>query len=273
MSDIMFTEEEERYIKNRFKLNNDQLEVFLLAAKRYNLNPITNQIYPQVRGSNMTVTTGIDGFRLIADRTRCYAGNDDPIYDNEEDPKKATVTVYKIVGGARCPFTASARWEQYFPGERQGFMWKKMPHLMLGKCAESLALRKAFPAELSGLYTQEEMQQAKSADNGVVVEVEPPTPQREVPAQEEETAKQKFMSLVKEWANVSVPADLFDCCKFIMSDLGYPTDGSAVEEDFVALLEHVETITGKGRTWQGYKKQRQEMVDVANEAAGSDVWE
>jgi hypothetical protein len=70
------------------------------------------------------------------------------------------VTVYKIIGNVRCPFTASARWDQYYPGDEQGFMWRKMPHLMLGKCAEALALRKAFPAELSGLYIKEEMDQA-----------------------------------------------------------------------------------------------------------------
>ena len=123
-------------IENRFldkrvdELTDDQLEVFLCASKRYGLNPIANQIYPQLRGNNMTITTGIDGYRLIADRTGKYAGNDDPVFDDEAQPRKATVTVYKIVGGQRCGFTATARWDQYFPGEKQGFMWKKMPHLV-----------------------------------------------------------------------------------------------------------------------------------------------
>lgn len=142
------------------QFTDDQFAVFRHAIERFRLDPFANQIYAVIRGPGMTVQTGIDGFRLVADRTGRYAGNDDPAFDNEVKPTKATVTVYKIVGNQRCPFTASARWEQYFPGERQGMMWKRMPHLMLGKCAEALALRKAFPAELSGLYTNEELQQA-----------------------------------------------------------------------------------------------------------------
>lgn len=159
------------------ELTDDQFAEFRHAIERFRLDPFGNQIYFQLRldkrtqKRNLTVQTGIDGYRLIADRTDRYAGNDDPVFDSEENPTKATVAVYKIVGNQRCAFSATSRWDQYFPGETQGMMWRKMPHLMLGKCAEALALRKAFPAELSGLYTTEEMQQAdcespKAGGNG-----------------------------------------------------------------------------------------------------------
>ncbi len=144
----------------------DELELFLHQCRRTGLDPMAKQIYFQKRAGKPVIITGIDGYRLVADRTGKYAGNDDPIFDNEESPCMATVTVYKMIGGVRCPFTASARWHQYYPGEKAGAMWDKMPHLMLGKCAEALALRKAFPAELSGMHTDDEM--AQSAEVVVV---------------------------------------------------------------------------------------------------------
>ncbi len=79
-------------------------------------------------------------------------------------PLTAKVTVYKIVEGQRYPFTATARWSEYYPGERMGFQWHQRPYLMLGKCAEALALRKAFPKLLSGMYAQEEMDKTSQAD-------------------------------------------------------------------------------------------------------------
>lgn len=142
-----------------------ELLLFLYQATKAGLDPLAKQIYFRKHRNRksgeetVTILTGIDGYRLIADRTGSYAGNDDPVFDDEQRPGKATVTVYKIVGGVRCAYTASARWEQYYPGDAQGFMWNKMPHLMLGKCAEALALRKAFPAELAGMHVKEEMDQ------------------------------------------------------------------------------------------------------------------
>ena len=108
---------------------------------------------------------GIDGLRSVAERTGDYAGNDDPKFDDEEKPTKATVSVFKMVQGTRVEFTATARWSQYVPLKKDKTiaspLWEKMPHLMLGKCAEALALRKAFPQVMSGLYVAEEMHQAQ----------------------------------------------------------------------------------------------------------------
>lgn len=182
-----FTPEQVDLIKQRVAQDatDDELALFLYQASRTGLDPLAKQIYFQKRinrktnRSEITIITGIDGYRLIADRTGKYAGNDDPVFDAESSPAKATVTVYKIVGGIVCAFTASARWDQYYPGDAQGFMWRKMPHLMLGKCAEALALRKAFPAELSGIYIREEMEQADrepiEAKNERAAQVKPAT--------------------------------------------------------------------------------------------------
>lgn len=144
--------------------NRDELEIFLYHAKRAGLDPLARQIYLVKRKGKATIQVGIDGLRLIADRTGLYAGNDDAIFDVDDRgrPQRATVVVYKMVHGSRCAFSATARWDEYFPGEDSGFQWKKMPHVMLAKCAEAQALRKAFPMEMSGLYVHEEMEQASA---------------------------------------------------------------------------------------------------------------
>ena len=143
----------------------DELKLFLHVADKSGLDPLSRQIYFIKRSGKMTIQTGIDGFRAVADRTGQYVGSSDPVFEeNGKIPLKATVTVNKVVGGIVGNFTATARWEEYFPGEALGFMWNKMPHTMLGKCAEALALRKAFPAQLSGLYTDNEMDQANNDD-------------------------------------------------------------------------------------------------------------
>lgn len=171
-----------------------ELELFLHACKRTGLDPLMKQIYAIKRKNNktntedMSIQTGIDGYRLIADRTGKYAGSDEPQYLIAEDgwPDVASVTVTKLVDGIPCKFTASARWKEY--SQEFSPMWKKMPFLMLGKCAEALALRKAFPAELSGVYTHEEMMQA---DN------EQPT-RAEVIVTNKQTAQAKIAELAKE---------------------------------------------------------------------------
>jgi len=172
-----------------------ELEFFLQVCGRTGLDPFTNQIYFSKRKSwnktkngydeNMVIQTGIDGYRTIASRTGEHAGTDDIVFltktgeqnETEPHPYKATATVYRMIQGQRCVFSASARWDEYAQkGKDGGYsnLWAKMPYLMLGKCAESLALRKAFPFELSGVYTKEEMMQAE--EPAEEVKTQPVTP-------------------------------------------------------------------------------------------------
>jgi len=175
---LQFTPEKIELLKRTIckDSTDDELEMFLYVAQRCGLDPFLRQIHAVKRWDSkqkrnvMSIQTGIDGYRLLADRTGRYAGNDEPIFSHTEigkPPATATVTVYKVVAGVRCPFTATARWDEYKQTKKGGgltFMWVKMPHLMLSKCAEALALRKAFPAELSGIYTNTEMMQADVID-------------------------------------------------------------------------------------------------------------
>lgn len=161
-------------------LSDLELHVFGKVCQQTRLNPILKQIYAIKRSGKMTIQTSIDGYRLIAARTQQLAGTDKALYyyDDKGALIEAEITVYRMIGGQRCPFTASAFMAEYRPGAGQDHMWQKMPHRMLAKCAEALALRMAFPAELSGLYTHEEMEQAGAPDT--YVDSEPATdPERE----------------------------------------------------------------------------------------------
>jgi phage recombination protein Bet len=142
-----------------------ELALFLEVCKATGLNPFQKQIYAIKRSGRMTIQTGIDGYRLIASRTGVHAGTEDAEFETAPDgrPVLARVTVLRFVQGTLARFTATARWSEYAQMTSSGApteMWRKMPHTMLAKCAEALALRKAFPAELSGVYTKEEMMQA-----------------------------------------------------------------------------------------------------------------
>jgi phage recombination protein Bet len=153
----------------------EEVSFFAEVCKRAKLDPFRKQIHAVNRWDNQlqrkvwSYQTGIDGYRAIAHRTGVCAGIEEPKFlpadESTPHPTKATATVWKIVGGQRVPFTASARWDEYVQTTKDGkpnSMWSKMAYGQLGKCAEALALRKAFPEELGGIYTDVEMEQADS---------------------------------------------------------------------------------------------------------------
>lgn len=151
-------------------LNDGEFQMFLYNCKRQGIHPLDGMLIPIPRTDNgvrrLTFVTTVDLLRSRAADTGEYAGSDDAIiaYSEGGQPESATITVWRLVQGVRCAFTATARWVEYFPGEKQGFMWKQKPHIMVAKCAEALALRKAFPKQLAGLYLSEELEQDESPE-------------------------------------------------------------------------------------------------------------
>jgi phage recombination protein Bet len=142
--------------------SDDEFGMFLEVCKFAGLNPFLRQAHFVKRAGVGTVQVGIDGYRSMAEDTGEYVGQDEPAYEYNEDKtlRSATVRVYRR--GWEHPVGATALWDEYaqvFNG-KLGAMWEKMPHVMLSKCAEAQALRKAFPRRLSGIYTDEEMMQA-----------------------------------------------------------------------------------------------------------------
>lgn len=171
----------------------DELKLFLYTAQRTGLDPLAKQIHAIKRWNGrekrevMSIQTGIDGYRLIAERTERYAPGQEPKYESEGGKLvSATAYVKKLVAGTWHEVAATAFWEEYVQTDREGHptpTWKRMPRLMLAKCAEALALRRAFPAEMSGVYTFDEMAQTESAESAPVEaeRIETPLPTNALP--------------------------------------------------------------------------------------------
>lgn len=165
-------------------VSNEEFEIFLMACAKTQLDPFMRQIYAVKRkakkpdgtwGDTMTIQTGIDGYRLIAERTGCYAPGPEPTYVVDSNGNLSSATAYikkQTRDGTWHTVSASAYIDEYCQtftdknsGEKKATgMWGNMPRTMLAKCAEAQALRKAFPSEMSGVYTKEEMLQADPVD-------------------------------------------------------------------------------------------------------------
>jgi phage recombination protein Bet len=179
-----FNPEQLKVLKQQIapKCSDTELDYFIEVCKQTNLSPFTREIYAisretwnpetQRKEPKMSIQVSIDGLRKRAANSGYYDGSTTfwcgedgkwlDVWLKSTPPSAAKTVVYRK--GCGQPFTAVARFDAYkqdFKGKLSG-LWEKMPDIMIGKCSEALALRKAFPEQTAGLYASEEMDQASN---------------------------------------------------------------------------------------------------------------
>lgn len=163
-----FGEEHKRIVRDAFAAGASpaEFEMLWLGAKSRGLDPVRRQIHfvkrwDDAKSANVwSSQTSIDGFRAIAESTGLYDGQDKPVYELDDRGGVLSVEVAVYRKDISRPFVGLARWSEFVQTKKDKsptYMWIKMPFHMLAKCAEALALRKAFPEKLAGLYTNDEM--------------------------------------------------------------------------------------------------------------------
>jgi phage recombination protein Bet len=166
------------------------VQIFAEACRMHDLSPITKEIYlvkyNTKNGPMYHTIVGIDGIRKKAQRTGQYAGLDDLKFNVGQRgefqtisdlkiagkmPVSCTATVYRVVGGVRCPFTKTVVFDEFAQGSNP--KWQQMPWQMIGKVAEMFALKAAFGDEMSGLHIEDE----RAAFEEVTIRAEEVRPQ------------------------------------------------------------------------------------------------
>lgn len=167
---------DKKFLRNTIApdLSEEEFEFFEEFCKRRRLDPLSRHVWPvkrwnkNLRKNILTIQTGIDGYRLIAKRTEKIAPGKGVEFKYKEDGSlfSAEFFIKTITNdGIWHETSAIALFDEYVQRDKLGSptaFWKTKGHIMLSKCAESLVLRREFPEELSGLYTQEEMSQDKN---------------------------------------------------------------------------------------------------------------
>jgi|GEM_PF-6209752 len=240
----------------------EELKLFFFECRRRGVHPLDRLIHPVVRkdkdgARRVSFQTSIDLFRSEAEGTGEYRGQKDVEYGpmtewDKIDKKvpeyaKATIKRFDEHTGDIIEISATAYWEEYYPGEQLGFQWRKMPRLMLGKCAEALALRKAFPRKLAGLYTFEEMQLTDIISQGKgknsTTEPKRKSEQKEPTPEGEKSVKEKLHE------------ELSLYCQF--------EDGTVDMNMYASVLKEISHFERDGKEY--------EITDIFNERV-SDKW-
>jgi phage recombination protein Bet len=240
----------------------EELKLFFFECRRRGVHPLDRLIHPVVRkdkdgARRVSFQTSIDLFRSEAEGTGEYRGQKDVEYGpmtewDKIDKKvpeyaKATIKRFDEHTGDIIEISATAYWEEYYPGEQLGFQWRKMPRLMLGKCAEALALRKAFPRKLAGLYTFEEMQLTDIISQGKgknsTTEPQRKSEKKEPPVEDKKPVKE------------TLHEELSLYCQF--------EDGTVDMNMYASVLKEISHFERDGKEY--------EITDIFNERV-SDKW-
>jgi len=181
------------------------LKVFAVTCQQHNLSPFKKEIYLVGYGGKYSTIVGIDGLRAKADRTGQLAGRDDVKFDVMPDgsfktatqlatenkkPTTASVTVYRMVSGLRCPFTKTVLFREYCPANATN-KWASMPFNMIEKCAEAAALRMGFASETAGLLVEEE----SASIQDVTIQAAEKRPSVEIDPQELESRLKQVLTV------------------------------------------------------------------------------
>jgi phage recombination protein Bet len=268
-----FDEETVALIKAQIapKATDNELKLFLYQCQRTGLDPLTRQIYcihrydKQTGGNKMTVQTSIDGFRVIAERSGSYAGQSEPefYYNAESKLHYCKIRVYKF-GPGNVRYEAAvavAFWAEYV---QTSPLWVKMPHVMLSKVAEALALRKAFPQDLSGLYTDDEIATHESAFTVEIENKEAPKPPAKTPVNltEEATVLEVTTTPAPPVtpAVVSKPWEYDEARKTIANMLLTYSKLEPGSDQYLTLFSYIKGTDGKIMNKATYDKIKAELL-------------
>lgn len=239
----------------------DSVDMVLAYCRAGGLDPMTKPVHivpmwvPEKKQGNRVISQagmrdvimpGIELYRTKAHRTGEYAGQDEAAFGPtiEETlggvrvryPEWCSVAVYRLVNGNPVRYSAKAYWlESYATAKRDSdapnAMWKKRPFGQLEKCAEALALRKAFPEAVGAQPTAEEMEGRVIEGEAAQVRQEP---QQQLPRELPLYPADKFKENLPAWgaliaAGKKTASQIINMVK---------TKGSLTEEQMIAIEDY-----------------------------------
>lgn len=262
--------------------SDDELKMFLYQCQRTGLDPFSRQIYAISRKekdkasgnwvTKMSTQVSIDGLRLIAERTGKYAGQLGPVWCGTdgawvdvwlkpEPPSAARVGVMR--NDFKEPVYGVALYTEYvqsYEGKPMG-LWAKMPALMLAKCAESLALRKAFPQEMSGIYTSEEMSHS-GANVGEIVELESEAIRNEPELISAPEKKAEAPRNGKKWERPFTPESLKEALQVKAEKISNPANEAQIKLFTALWMEYFGKLEVERHAVQEYLTGKRSLKDI-----------